>query len=137
MGYDNQGLINLVADGVDLTGDKSTPLAVAAHKFVVPVDCMLVAVNTIPTTAPTASEVVSVQIGNTADPNAYATQVLTDAVVDVGIATGLTYVNESDNDTIRKIIPAGTEVAVAPVNDAAVVAGVVNVCLTLRTLNDL
>lgn len=136
MSYKDGEMFLLHAVGIDLTGDKSTPTVLAANKFVAPADCFIEQVKAMPTTAPTATEVVSVQVGTTADPNLYATLVLTDATINIAPTTAPTLTTDGDNNasTVRKRISEGDEIAVFAVNDGACVAGVVNVDVWCRAL---
>jgi hypothetical protein len=136
MGYDNEGLLMHFVSGVDVTGDLDPAVPIEASRFVAPFDMVLVDMNFIATTALTTDEVVSILVGTEADPNAYGTQVITNALDNTPMITGFTPTTETDNATIRTIIPAGTNIVVSPENDGAAAAGVGNVTLIFRALGN-
>lgn len=138
MAYDGQ-VYTLLASGIDFTGDKDPGVAASTHRFVAPFDCFIDTVHLAVTTAVTDTEVIQVEVGTAADPNAYASCAYTgDGAATGPVTLTNTFITEGDNpdtNAIRKRITAGTEVAIAAGNDGAAVAGVGNAVVTLRALD--
>ena len=137
MSYDGQ-VYTLTASGIDFTGDKDPGVAAAGHSFVAPFDCFIDTVHLSISTAVSDTEVIQVEVGTAADPNAYASCAYTgDGAATGPVTLTNTFITEGDNPSssaIRKRITAGTEIAIAAGNDGAVVAGVGNAVVTLRAL---